>query len=120
MLALLELTLGSIRFLPCIDDWFVTLDVHPTQASIRTQRLLLRGASQAEKTQPSLSFLRYHFILLVHGQCLGSNLPCLCLYDSTNHQAIVIDAIVEGQVLVNKMVFQAGPWPVQLHQIVCN
>ena len=32
----------------------------------------------------------------------------------------MFDEIDEGQVLANKLVFQAGPWPVHLSQSVCN
>jgi hypothetical protein len=36
------------------------------------------------------------------------------------HRAIVFDEIDEGQALANKLVLQAGPWPVLLSQSVCN
>ena len=36
------------------------------------------------------------------------------------HRAIVFDEIDEGQAFANKLVFQAGPWPVLLSQSVCN
>ena len=120
VLAQLEKTLRSFRSLPCIDGWLANFDEHVSQPRFRTQCLLLRGASRTGKTQKALSFFGYQRTLVVNCQGLGTNLPCLRSYDRSKHRAIVFDEIDEGQVLANKLVFQAGPWLVKLSQSVCN
>ena len=116
----LESTLGSFCSLPSIDTWLSTFHDPIQQPRFRRQCLLLRGASRTGKTQKALSLFGYQCTLVVNCQGLGTHLPCLRSYDRAKHRAIVFDEIDESQVLANKLVFQAGPWPVHLSQSVCN
>ena len=53
-------------------------------------------------------------------QGLGSNLPCLREFTKKDYDSIVFDEACHEQVLMNKMLFQAGPWLVSLGQSACG
>lgn len=116
----LERSLGSFRSHAQVDAWLAEREEHAATVHFRSRSLLLRGKSKSGKSQKALSLFGYKKTLLVNCQGLDTGLPSLRPFLHAHHQAIVFDEISEQQVLHNKMVFQCGPWPVQLSQSVCN
>ena len=116
----LEHTLVGFRGHPVVDCWAFEHAQNMARPHFRTACLLLRGASRAGKTQKAMSLFGYSRTLVVNCQGLGTALPSLRGYERGLHDAIVFDEIDEKQVLANKLVFQCGPWPVELSQSVCN
>lgn len=116
----LENSLGRFRSHPRLDAWLAERAHQAATVHFRSRSLLLRGKSRSGKSQKALSLFGYTRTLLVNCQGLDTALPSLRPFQHGHHDAIVFDEISERQVLANKMVFQCGPWPVQLSQSVCN
>ena len=120
MLDSLEQSLGSFRSHPTVDAWLLERSLDAARPRFRSKCLLLRGKSRSGKSQKALSLFGYKRTLSVKCQGLGTGLPSLRPFLHAHHEAIVFDEIDEQQVLANKLMFQCGPWPVQLSQSVCN
>ena len=120
LLSELEETLGAFRSHPNVDKWYAEYNRQLMESHFRASCLLLRGESQAGKTRKAVSLFGFQHTLIVNCQGLGSALPSLRMYSRTKHLAVVFDEISEEQVLANKLVFQCGPYPVELSQSVCN
>lgn len=120
VLEALERSLGQFRDHPEITRWQQEREEAMSQPRFRSKSLLLRGKTRSGKSQKGLSLYGYKRTLVVNCQGLDSSLPSLRAYCHTDIDAIVFDEIDEKQVLANKMVFQCGPWPVELSQSVCG
>ena len=120
VLAALERSLGQFRDHPEVARWQQEREEAMMRPHFRAKSLLLRGKTRSGKSQKGLSLFGYKRTLVVNCQGLGSSLPSLRGYCHTSVDAIVFDEIDEQQVLANKMVFQCGPWPVELSQSVCG
>ena len=116
----LERSLGSFCAHPKVDEWLEQRAHDALRPHFRSKSLLLRGKSRSGKSQKALSLFGYTRTLLVNCQGLESALPSLRAYDRVKHDAIVFDEVDERQILANKLVFQCGPWPVELSQSVCS
>ena len=116
----LEKALGFFRDTEVVQKWVSEHARNKNRIHFRSSSLLLRGASQAGKTQKAFSLFGYSRTLVVNCQGLGTALPSLRDYTRSDHDCIIFDEIDEQQVLANKLVFQCGPWPVELSQSVCN
>ena len=86
----------------------------------RFRFLLLRGRTRMGKSQKAMSLYGIKGSLLVNCQGLGTSLPSLRSVVRGETLCIVFDEISAEQVLANKLVFQAGPWPVTLGQSACG
>ena len=86
----------------------------------RFKMLLLRGPTGSAKSQKGASLFGFQRTLLVNMQGLGANLPCLRKLSKKNYDSVVFDEASHEQVLANKTLFQAGPWPVSLGQSACG
>ena len=116
----LEGELGIFRDHAVVQKWMAEHARNRNRIHFRSASLLLRGASQAGKTQKAFSLFGYSRTLVVNCQGLGTALPSLREYMRADYNCIIFDEIDEQQVLANKLVFQCGPWPVELSQSVCN
>ena len=88
--------------------------------AFRFKALLLRGKTRSAKTQKAASLFSYKRSLLVNMQGLGPNLPSLRAFHKNKYDCIIFDEASHMQVVANKMLFQAGPWPVTLGQSACG
>ena len=116
----LETQLGAFRGHPKIDEFIMQYRAAKEAAPRwRFKFLLLRGRTRMGKSQKAMSLFGIKHTLIVNCQGLESALPSLRLV-SEDTRCIVFDEISAKQVLANKMVFQAGPWPVTLGQSACG
>ena len=72
------------------------------------------------KSQKAMSLHGIKWSLVVNCQGLDSSLPSLRVVATKEIRCIIFDEISAEQVLNNKLVFQAGPWPVTLGQSACG
>ena len=72
------------------------------------------------KTQKAMSLHGIKYSLVVNCQGLQSSLPSLREVAGSDVQCVIFDEVSAEQVLANKLVFQAGPWPVTLGQSACG
>ena len=72
------------------------------------------------KSQKAMSLHGIKWSLVVNCQGLNSSLPSLRVVGTKDIRCIIFDEISAEQVLNNKLVFQAGPWPVTLGQSACG
>lgn len=121
LLGTLEAGLGAFRSHASIEEFQSQFAAaHQERPAWRFKFLLLRGRSRMGKSQKAMSLYGIKGSLLVNCQGLKSDLPSLRSATKGNIKCIVFDEISAEQVLANKLVFQAGPWPVTLGQSACG
>ena len=121
ILAELEAGLGACRDHCNIDEFLQKyVSANAGRPSFRFKFLLLRGRSRMGKSQKAMSLFGIAHTLVLNCQGLQSTLPSLRSMDRDHIRCIVFDEISAEQVLANKLVFQAGPWPVTLAQSACG
>ena len=116
----LRASMFSFRSHDAIDEFLGQFRDVENSGGFRFKLLLLRGRTRSAKSQKGASLFGFERTLLVNMQGLGSNLPCLRKLSKKNFDSIVFDEASHEQVLANKMLFQAGPWPVSLGQSACG
>ena len=72
------------------------------------------------KSQKAMSLFGIAHTMVLNSQGLQTTLPSLRSVVPEQIRCIVFDEISAEQVLANKLVFQAGPWPVTLGQSACG
>lgn len=121
LLTRLEAGLGAFRGHPNVTKFMQQYEnARSSQPAWRFKFLLLRGRTRMGKSQKAMSLYGVQGTLLVNCQGLGSSLPSLRSVVPGQTLCIVFDEISAEQVLANKLVFQAGPWPVTLGQSACG
>ena len=121
LLSTLEAQLGAFRGHPNITKFMEQyLEAAAGKPAWRFKFLLLRGRTRMGKSQKAMSLYGVKGTLLVNCQGLGSSIPSLRAVVRGQTLCIVFDEISAEQVLANKLVFQAGPWPVTLGQSACG
>ena len=116
----LEASMFSFRSHSVIDEFLGQFRDVENSGGFRFKLLLLRGKTRSAKSQKGASLFGFQRTLLVNMQGLGSNLPSLRKFSKQTCDSIVFDEANHEQVLMNKMLFQAGPWPVTLAQSACG
>ena len=121
LLKTLEAGLGAFRGHPNISKFAQQyLEARSGKPAWRFKFLLLRGRTRMGKSQKAMSLFGVQGTLLVNCQGLGTSIPSLREVVPGETMCIVFDEISAEQVLANKLVFQAGPWPVTLGQSACG
>ena len=120
LLSLLVASLGAFRAHKNIDCFLAQFIEAQTKPCFRFKTLLLRGRSRMGKSQRAVSLFGVHGSLIVNCQGLNSSLPSLRHFIRGQTLCIIFDEISAEQVLANKLIFQAGPWPVTLGQSACG
>ena len=121
LLSTLEAGLGAFRAHPNITQFEKQYqEARSGKPAWRFKFLLLRGRTRMGKSQKAMSLHGVRGTLLVNCQGLGTSLPSLREVVPGQTMSIVFDEISAEQVLANKLVFQAGPWPVTLGQSACG
>ena len=121
LLARLEEGLGAFRDHPNIAKILQQyIDAKHGKPAWRFKVLLLQCHMRMGNSQKAMSLFGIKGSLLVNCQGLETDLPSLRMVASGEPLCIVFDEISAEQVLANKLVFQAGPWPVTLGQSACG
>ena len=121
LLSTLEAGLGAFRGHPNITKFEKQYQqARSGKPAWRFKFLLLRGRTRMGKSQKAMSLRGVRGTLLVNCQGLGTSIPSLRAVVPGKTMCIVFDEITAEQVLANKLVFQAGPWPVTLGQSACG
>jgi len=121
LLAELEAGLGAFRGHSKIDEFLQRYaSAKAGCPSFRFKFLLLRGRSRMGKSQKAMSLFGIAHTLPLNCQGLQTTLPSLRSVVPDQIRCIVFDEFSAEQVLANKLVFQAGPWPVTLAQSACG
>ena len=118
--ARLKASMFSFRSHEAVDEFLGQYRDVENSGGFRFKLLLLRGKTRSAKSQKGASLFGFQRTLLVNMQGLGANLPCLRKLSKKTYDSIVFDEATHEQVLANKMLFQAGPWPVSLGQSACG
>ena len=116
----LRASMFAFRSHPVIDEFLGQFRDVENSGGFRFKMLLLRGKTRSAKSQRAAGLFGFKRTLLVNMQGLGSNLPCLRKLSKKNFDSVVFDEATHEQVLANKVLFQAGPWPVSLGQSACG
>ena len=121
LLGSLEVSLGAFRGHANIDKFLRQYDEASAGKPFwRFRFLLLRGRSRMGKTQKAMSLYGIKCSMVVNCQGLQTTLPSLRAVAGSEIKCIIFDEVSAEQVLANKLVFQAGPWPVTLGQSACG